>query len=50
VVLLEKGAALLSELDGPVTELHARQFAHLEPGELTELNRLLSKLRENGMY
>jgi DNA-binding MarR family transcriptional regulator len=45
VVLLEKGEALLSELDEPVADLHVRQFAHFEAGELRELNRLLSKIR-----
>jgi DNA-binding MarR family transcriptional regulator len=45
VVLLEKGEALLSQLDGPVADLHVRQFALLEAGEFGELNRLLSKIR-----
>jgi DNA-binding MarR family transcriptional regulator len=41
--LLPEGRDLLTRLDQLVLELHARQFANLDPEELTDLDRLLSK-------
>jgi DNA-binding MarR family transcriptional regulator len=43
VMIRQRGKELLSQLDQPVLQLHSRQFQNLEPVELTELNRLLSK-------
>lgn len=38
------GLELLAELDGPMSALHARQFAALEGAELDRLSELLDKL------
>lgn len=38
------GRQLLAELDAPMTELHARQFAGLEPAEVERLSELLDRL------
>lgn len=43
VRIRQEGKELLATLDQPVLQLHSRQFQNLEPNELTELNRLLSK-------
>ena len=43
VSLLPEGRDLVARLDQPVLRLHIRQFANLDPEELTELHRLLSK-------
>jgi DNA-binding MarR family transcriptional regulator len=43
VMIRQAGKELLSQLDQPVLQLHSRQFQNLEPDELAELNRLLSK-------
>ena len=43
--LTTRGGELLAALDVPVIDLHRRQLAHLSPGELAELNRLLVKAR-----
>ena len=40
-----RGRAILADLDEPVLSLHRRQLAHLTPGELEELDRLLVKAR-----
>jgi DNA-binding MarR family transcriptional regulator len=40
------GLETLTDLDGPIAELHRRQFAHLERGQLADLNRLLELVRE----
>lgn len=42
--LTAEGRAVLSALDGPLTELHARQFAALSPERLALLTELLSDL------
>ncbi len=47
VSLLPDGRDLLARLDQPVLRLHTRQFANLDPEELTELHRLLSKSYTN---
>lgn len=43
--ITDSGLELLGELDQPVTEMHAKQFAMLEDKELTELIHLLEELR-----
>jgi DNA-binding MarR family transcriptional regulator len=45
VELTEKGAALLRQLDEPVTQLHHGLIGHLTHAELKELGRLLEKSR-----
>ena len=42
----QKGLDLLAALDGPIIDLHRRSLAHLTRAELNELNRLLTKIRE----
>jgi DNA-binding MarR family transcriptional regulator len=39
------GLDLLTQLDGPVADLHRRQFAHLTREQLAEFNRLLELVR-----
>jgi DNA-binding MarR family transcriptional regulator len=43
-----KGLRLLSSLDQPVLEAHRRQFGHMSRRELSDLNRLLDKVRQTG--
>ena len=43
--ITKPGLRLLDTLDEPVLRLHREQLAHLAPGELAELNRLLLKAR-----
>lgn len=43
-----KGLRLLSKLDEPVLEAHRRQFGHMSRRELSDLNRLLDKVRQTG--
>jgi len=45
VELTEVGAALLAELDRPVTELHKAQLGHLSEQKLRTLSRLLFEAR-----
>jgi DNA-binding MarR family transcriptional regulator len=40
------GLELLANLDGPITDAHKRQFAHLDPEQLATLSRLLELVRE----
>lgn len=42
-----KGLGLLAEVDSPILELHAAQFANLTKSELKEFGRLLRKAQEN---
>lgn len=44
-VITSHGQSVLKKLDEPTMSLHRRQFAHFSTGEMTELNRLLVKLR-----
>lgn len=46
VELTAKAKKLLTELDGPVTELQQELIGHLTPAELAELSRLLVKARQ----
>lgn len=43
--ITDQGQSLLTKLDEPTMYLHRRQFAHFSAGEISELNRLLIKLR-----
>ena len=43
--ITDQGRSLLTKLDEPTMYLHRRQFAHFSAGEISELNRLLIKLR-----
>ena len=45
--ITESGLELLSQLDGPVSELHDRQLGHLSENERRELVKLLAKARKN---
>ncbi len=45
VSITQAGLKLLARLDRPVVELHKKQLGHLTTEELTELNRLLVKVR-----
>jgi DNA-binding MarR family transcriptional regulator len=45
VVLTDKGAKTLAELDGPVLALHKQLLGHLSPAEAKQLSRLLEKVR-----
>jgi DNA-binding MarR family transcriptional regulator len=45
VSITRAGLELLARLDRPVVELHKKQLGHLSSEELTELNRLLVKVR-----
>lgn len=40
-----QGMSVLTKLDEPTLNLHRRQFANFSAGEISELNRLLVKLR-----
>lgn len=44
-IITSHGQSVLRKLDEPTMSLHRRQFAHFSTGEITELNRLLVKLR-----
>jgi len=46
VALTDTGAAVLADLDEPVNKLHRRLLGHLSRHELSELIRLLDKIRE----
>jgi DNA-binding MarR family transcriptional regulator len=50
VSLQLEGRELVARLDPLVLELHIRQFANLEPEELAELDRLLSKSLQNSAH
>jgi DNA-binding MarR family transcriptional regulator len=41
-----KGLMLLSELDGPVADIHKRQLGHLSAAQLKTLAELLSLARQ----
>ncbi len=43
--ITDQGRALIAKLDEPTMYLHRRQFAHFSTGEISELTRLLIKLR-----
>src|SRR5690606_6432735 len=43
----DSGLRLLAELDDEILELHGRQFAALEEGDLRQLIDLLSRVRES---
>lgn len=43
--ITEQGNQVLGSLDEPTRNLHRRQFANFTAGEISELNRLLVKLR-----
>jgi DNA-binding MarR family transcriptional regulator len=45
VALTKRGAATLTELDGPVAGLHRKLVGHLSQAELKDLIRLLEKVR-----
>jgi DNA-binding MarR family transcriptional regulator len=45
VEITEAGRAVLTTLDGPVTDLHRQLLGHLSDGEQRELVRLLEKVR-----
>lgn len=40
--LTDQGRALLARIDQPISALHARQFAHLNPAQLQQLLTLLT--------
>lgn len=44
-VITSHGLSVLRKLDEPTMSLHRRQFANFSTGEMSELNRLLVKLR-----
>lgn len=44
-VISSHGQSVLKKLDEPTMSLHRQHFAHFSTGEITELNRLLVKLR-----
>jgi len=46
--ITENGAEVLSELDGPVSDLHGEQLGHLTEKELKTLIGLLGKVRKAG--
>jgi DNA-binding MarR family transcriptional regulator len=46
VALADKGSTTLAELDQPLADLHRQLLGHLSPDELTELIRLLEKVRQ----
>ncbi|MFL5241920.1 MAG: MarR family winged helix-turn-helix transcriptional regulator [Gemmataceae bacterium] len=46
VKITRKGTDLLTKLDRPVLDLHKKLLGHLSDTELTELNRLLTKVRQ----
>lgn len=46
VALTGKAAKVLSDLDTPLMDLHKKLLGHLSKAELSELNRLLEKVRE----
>lgn len=43
--ITRKGLDLLARLDGPVDELHERQFGHLSEDQLSQLRRLAESFR-----
>lgn len=47
VEITSQGIALLNEMDQPLRELHTELLGHLTEEELTELNQLLVKARQN---
>lgn len=48
VGITKKGLGVLADLDKPVAELNRRLLRHMTKAELTELNRLLVKMRRPG--
>ena len=44
--ITDAGLRLLSELDGPVQELHRRQLRHLSAREIQQLSNLLERARK----
>jgi DNA-binding MarR family transcriptional regulator len=46
VKITRKGTNVLAKLDRPVLDLHKKLLGHLSGAELTELNRLLAKVRQ----
>jgi DNA-binding MarR family transcriptional regulator len=44
--ITEAGLQLLSELDGPVQELHRRQLRHLSARQIQQLSNLLERARK----
>lgn len=45
IEITPKALTLLSQMDGPLTELHKRLIGHLTRAELKDLSRLLEKAR-----
>lgn len=45
VHLSQAGSDLLQRIDAPLLQLHRKQFAHMTPGELEDLARLLTLAR-----
>ena len=50
VKITRKGTDVLTELDRPVLALHKKLLGHLSRAELTELNRLLVKVRQRNQH
>lgn len=46
--ITRQGLRLLERLDTPVLDTHRRQFRNLTRSEVTQLNRLLTKVRKTG--
>ena len=46
--ITREGLAVLARLEGPITELHRRQFGHLGADELQALIDVLARVREQG--
>lgn len=44
--LTAKGTALLEKMDMPLTNMHQKNVSHMNEGELSELTRLLTKMRQ----
>lgn len=44
--LTERGRTLVDELDGPITDIHARNLNHMTDEQLRTLNELLTVVRE----
>lgn len=47
VRIVKKGLDLLADLDGPVRQLHLRQFRGFSKKDLAELNRLLNRVLDS---
>jgi DNA-binding MarR family transcriptional regulator len=50
VKITRNGIAVLAKLDRPVLDLHKKLLGHLSGAELTELNRLLTKVRQRNQH